>query len=142
MATQVDNYIKYYHLQNGGRLPVFMGQDGDGIGYMLRGLLGRAIPFLFPVVQGALNTFMDSAQKGISEGKSVKDVLKDTLNPTLKSVVGGVGEQIRNYSQRGSGRKRRRTHRKKIKARRVYKGKKKYSKKQRKIRRLNFDSNF
>ncbi len=142
MATQVDNYIKYYHLQNGGRLPVFMGQDGDGIGDMLRGLLGRAIPFLFPVVQGALNTFMDSAQKGISEGKSVKDVLKDTLNPTLKSVVGGVGEQIRNYSQRGSGRKRRRTHRKKIKARRVYKGKKKYSKKQRKIRRLNFDSNF
>ena len=139
MATQVDNYIKYYHLQNGGRLPVFMGQDGDGIGDMLRGLLGRAIPFLFPVVQGALNTFMDSAQKGISEGKSVKDVLKDTLNPTLKSVVGGVGEQIRNYSQRGSGRKRRRTHRKKIKARRVYKGKKKYSKKQRKIRRLNFD---
>ena len=142
MATQVDNYIKYYHLQNGGRLPVFMGQDGDGIGDMLRGLLGRAIPFLFPVVQGALNTFMDSAQKGISEGKSVKDVLKDTLNPTLKSVVGGVGEQIRNYSQRGSGRKRRRIHRKKIKARRVYKGKKKYSKKQRKIRRLNFDSNF
>ena len=142
MANQVDNYIKYYHLQSGGRLPVFMGQDGDGLGDMLKGLFGRAMPFLFPIVQGALNTFMDSTQKGISEGKSAKDILKGTLQPTLKSVVGGVGDQIRNYSQRGSGRKRRRVHRKKSKSRRVYKGKKKYTKKQRKIRRLNFDSNF
>ena len=142
MANQVDNYIKYYNLQTGGRLPVFMGQDGDGLGDMLRGLFGRAIPFLFPVVQSALNTFMDSAHRGMSEGKSAKEILKGTLQPTLKSVVGGVGEQIRNYSQSGSGRKRRRVHRKKIKATRVYKGKKRHSKKQNKIRRLNFDSNF
>ena len=121
---------------------MFMGQDGDGIGDMLRGLLGRAIPFLFPVVQSALNTFMDSAQKGMSEGKSAKEVLKGTLQPTLKSVVGGVGDQIRNYSQRGSGRKRRRTSRKRIKARRVYKGRKSHSRKTSKIRRLNLNSNF
>ena len=142
MATQVDNYLKYYSLQTGGRLPVFMGQDGDGIGDMLRGLLGRAIPFLFPVVQGALNSFMDSAQKGISDGKSAKEILKGTIQPTLTSVVGGVGDQIRNYSQRGSGRKRKRSRRNKVKARRVYKAKKSLSKKQPKIRRLNFDSNF
>ena len=122
---------------------MFIGQDGDGFGDMLRGLLSKAIPFLFPVVKGALSTFMDTAQQGMAEGKSAKEILKSTIKPTFTSAISSIGEEIKNRTQTGSGRKRRRVQRKK---RRVYKQLNKKVrqgvKRRRKIRKIDFNPNF
>ncbi len=152
METLADNYVRYYKLQEGGRLPVFVGQDGDGLGDILKGALRTVLPFLFPVVKGALNTFMDTAQRGMSEGKGAKEIFTSGLKSGLQGgFEGAKGEFARRMTspieQSGSGRKRKRrsTHKvKTVKRRREYKkGKsKRKGKTKRKFRKIAFKTNF
>ena len=153
MDQQVNNYIHFYHAQAGGRLPVFHAQRqaGDGIGDVLKGFFSRALPFIMPVVKGALNTFMTTAQQGMTEGKSMKEILKSTIKPTLNSALASGVDEF-NRSQAGRGRrkrKRRNNNNKKAKRakvvgpkRKVYKGKRRSAKSKSRTRKINFKTNF
>ena len=113
METLADNYVRFYKLQEGGKLPVFAGQDGDGLGDILKGAMRTFLPFLFPVVKGAMNNFMDTAQRGMSEGKSAKEILSSGLKSGLEGgITGGKNDFTRRmasgFGQSGNGRKRKR----------------------------------
>ena len=155
MDQQVNNYIHFYHAQAGGKLPTFHAQrqSGDGLGDILKGFFSKALPFFMPVVSGALNSFMSSAQQGMSEGKSVKEVLKGTFQPTLHAAIASGVDQFKK-SQAGSGKRKRRrrigkknTGVKRAKRaapkRRVYKRKNRSSpKRKRRTRKIKFHTNF
>ena len=158
MDALSDNYVRYYKLQSGGRLNVFYGQDGQGIGDVLKGAIGKSLPYIFPMVKGTVNDFLDTTEKMIEEGKSGKEVFKTALKAGLKGglakakdkFLGDIG--MTDGEQSGSGRKRKRrsTKRKGAKRRkttRVYKRpkstkRKRKSTKRKRSRKLNFKTNF
>ena len=154
MEQQVNNYIHFYHAQAGGKLPVFHAQRqaGDGIGDVLKGFFTKTLPFIMPVVSGAANTFMSTAQQGMTEGKSVKDILKGTIRPTLDAAIESGIEQFKK-SQEGNGRRKRKRSKsrgnKKAKRakvvgtkRKVYKGKRRSGRRKRRVRKIKFNTNF
>ena len=49
MDALSENYVRYYKLQSGGRLPVFYGQDGQGVGDVFKGAIGKIMPYVFPI---------------------------------------------------------------------------------------------
>ena len=156
MDALSDNYVRYYKLQSGGRLPVFYGQDGQGIGDVLKGTIGKSLPYIFPMVKGTVNDFLDTTEKLIEEGKSGKEVLKTALKAGLKGglakakdkFLGDIG--MTDGVQSGSGRKRKRRstkrkggkRRKTTKKARVYKRPKRKTTKRKRSRKLNFKTNF
>lgn len=103
----VDLYIKYYTSQSGGRLPVFRGQSGDGLGDILRGIMKHVVPFVMPILSSGLSSFVSGTSQGLGEGKSLKESVRGAVRPSLASAAEKVGEQIR---QGGGGLKRRRVY--------------------------------
>ena len=78
----------YYTKQSEGELPVFYGartQRGHGIGSVLGGLFGRALPFLKSGAEilgkQALNVATD-----VIDGKSFKESAKDRLKEGIKHL--------------------------------------------------------
>ena len=167
MDALTDNYVRYYNLQKGGRLPVFYGQDGQGVGDVLKGAVGKLLPYMFPIAKGSVNDFLDTTEKLLADGKSGTDVLTSALKAGFKgglksaknkflenSVLPPSAEAaLEGEKQSGSGRrrKRRRTSQKggrrrkrtRIgKHRKVYKRAHKKSKRKRSTRKLAFKTNF
>jgi hypothetical protein len=108
-----EHYVTYYRNQLGGRLPVFKGQSGDGIGDFFRSILSHVLPFLVPALTSAAGTVLSEGARGMSEGKSIKEAYVGALRPALGSAVGAVGERLK---QGGTARRR--------KHKRVYKKRK------------------
>ena len=96
-------YYRYYESQLGGQLPVYRGglQSGEGIGDILRGIFR----FIAPIALRGISTFAGQTIDAHQRGASLKDAAKAALNPTLNSVVSGIGDQVRNM-QSGTGLKR------------------------------------
>jgi len=61
-----DEYVKYYTSQDGGRLPVFRGQEGAGLGAFLSGMLRRVVPYVHPMLSSGLSSFISGTHKGMS----------------------------------------------------------------------------
>ena len=118
MRSELDQlfevYVKHYKNQAGGRLPVFRGQEGAGLGDFLRGMFRRVAPYIMPALSSAASSFITNASGGLSEGRTLKESMKGAIQPAMFSSLASVGERMR--SQEGSGRKRRRTKSKKNKA--------------------------
>jgi len=123
MDALSDNYVRYYKLQSGGRLPVFYGQDGQGVGDVLKGAIGKIMPYVFPIVKGSVNDFLDSTEKLLAEGKSGKEIFTSALKAGFKGgltsakdkFLENIGlpseeemETTKESAQSGSGRKRKR----------------------------------
>ena len=157
MDALSDNYVRYYKLQSGGRLNVFYGQEGQGVGDVLRGAIGKSLPYIFPMVKGTVNDFLDTTEKMIEEGKSGKEVFKTALKAGLKGGLTKAKDKflddigLTEGTQSGTGRKRKRrsTKRKGGKRRkrttkkaRIYKRPKRKSTKRKRSRKLNFKTNF
>lgn len=68
------------------------GQHGQGIGDIFRGIWRIFRPIIVPGVKTALK----SASEAITEGASVKDILSNTLKPTISSVLASTAEQVSN----------------------------------------------
>jgi len=163
MDALSDNYVRYYKLQSGGRLPVFYGQDGQGVGDVLKGAIGKIMPYVFPVVKGSVNDFLDTTEKLLAEGKSGKEIFKSAMKAGFKGGMTSakdkflekIGlpapESASESAQVGSGRKRKRRstkrkggkRRKTSKRPKVYKRpKRKGGKRKGKGRKLAFKTNF
>ena len=164
METVADNYVRFYKLQSGGRLPVFYGQEGEGIGDVLKGAMGKLMPYVFPGVKGSVNEMMDSAEKLFKEGKSAKQIMKTSALAGLKGGFTAAKDKFLDDTfpiaptQSGTGRRRKRKHttqkgggkrRKRAriggKRRRLYKKPKRKSSKRRSrkgFRKLPFKTNF
>ena len=157
MDALTDNYVRYYKLQSGGRLPVFVGQDGDGIGDVLKGAVGKLMPYMFPVVKSSVNSFLDESEKLLAEGKNAKEILKSGLKAGFKgglttakdSFLDNLALASKNEkAQTGSGRKRKRRaapKKKRAKRQKLYKGQKKNKRrkpKRKPTRKLAFRTNF
>lgn len=106
MDSRTRSYLAYWNAQKGGAL-VFQGrrQNGDGLGDVLRGWLTRFGPAIGNVVRNVASGFMSSAAQGINEGKSVKEVLKGTIKPTLAAGLASGADLLK---QSGTGRRKRR----------------------------------
>jgi hypothetical protein len=97
-------YYRFYKAQHGGEIPVFRGgrQAGEGLGDFLRGIFR----FLAPVALRGLSTFAGRTFEAHQKGATLKDAAKAAISPTLSSVAGEFGDQMRNRQQQqqvGSG---------------------------------------
>lgn len=100
MDPRYGAYCRYYEAQSGGALPVFRGgrQSGEGLGDILRGIFR----FLAPIALRGISTFAGHTLDAHQKGATFSEAAKSALNPTLRTVVGGVADQFR-ASQSGSG---------------------------------------
>jgi hypothetical protein len=94
MITTKGNFLQYYEKQRGGEIPVFRGgQQGDGLGDILRGILR----FIAPIALRGVSKFAGSTLKAREQGASWKDAAKGAIAPTLgaiaKDVLGNVSSQ-------------------------------------------------
>ena len=94
MIATKDNYLQYYEKQRGGEITVFRGgQQGDGLGDILRGILR----FIAPIALRGVSNFASSTLKAREQGSSWKDAAKGAIAPTLsaiaRDVVGNVSTQ-------------------------------------------------
>ena len=155
-------YYNYFNGQRGGAY-YFQGrrQDGDGLGDVLRGFWKNHGEGIIRAAKNVASGFLSSASQGLSEGKSMKDVLRGTIKPTLTAGLASGSDLLK---QTGNGPKRRRgaakggkrasraqktrAPRKRASApgvppsRRVYKRGSRASQNKRQSRKLNFISNF
>ena len=163
MDQRAQAYYNYFNAQKGGAI-YFQGrrQNGDGLGDFLRGFWKNHGEGIIRAAKNVAGGFLSSASQGLSEGKSMKDVLRGTIKPTLTAGLASGSELLR---QSGTGRKRRRAAQKGGKRakrtrkgrarrkraaisgapparRRVYKRGKRRSQNKRQSRKLNFISNF
>lgn len=119
-------YTQHYAAsqRGSGILPAFEGtayQDGSGLGDVLRSIFRT----IFPIVTSGASTFLRGAAEGLGQGKSLGEAAKGALAPAAQDIVGNAVSKV---MQRGSGRRKKQTKRKrgrpKAKKRRVYKRKK------------------
>ena len=163
MDSRARIYYNYFNGQRGGAY-YFQGrrQDGDGLGDVLHGFWKNHGEGIIRAAKNVASGFLSSASQGLSEGKSMKDVLRGTIKPTLTAGL-AIGSDL--LKQSGNGRKRRRrsapkggkrasrarksrAHRKRTTApsappkRRVYKCGRRTSQNKRQSCKLNFNPNF
>ena len=112
-----DFYEQYYVNQSGSGIPVFygaLGQRGHGLGSMISGFFRRAFPFIFSGAKAlgkqALKTGVNIANDVI-DGKSLKESAGAHIPDGIKSFVSS------NFGQSGSGKRRKRTSKRKTKRR-------------------------
>ncbi len=120
--------------QYGGLLPGFAGsthQYGFGLGDVLRGVMRKIVPYIWPFAKQALSSFAFETSRNLDQNKPIGESMKGALWPALKSGLGGVVDEAKRQrkesegaAQSGHGR------------RRVYKGKKQ------KIKRRKIDVQF
>ena len=106
MDSRAQIYYNYFNGQRGGAY-YFQGrrQDGDGLGDVLRGFWKNHGEGIIRAAKNVASGFLSSASQGLSEGKSMKDVLKGTIKPTLTAGLASGSDLLK---QSGSGPKRRR----------------------------------
>jgi len=99
-----DLYEEYYHRQNGGEIPVFVGrrfQHGHGLGSILSSFFRRLVLLFFQshgkiILSNAVKTSMEVADD-VLRGKTVKESAKQRVTTGIKRTLLGLG------SQSGSG---------------------------------------
>ena len=123
-------YEDYYMQQSGSGVPVFQGSRGQR-GHGLRSMLSGFFRSAMPVIKRGLTTFGKHALKtgleiagDVAEGKSFKDSAKDRFLPTIVPGIKRFAEEELLSSQSGSGKRRRKSSRKrKITKRKITKRK-------------------
>ena len=78
---------------HGLNIPVFAGrgmQYGAGFGDVMRGIWR----FFRPIVVRGASTLLKAGGEALKDGSNVRSILKDTLKPTLSTVLGAAGEQV------------------------------------------------
>ena len=112
-----DFYEQYYVNQSGSGIPVFygaLGQRGHGLVSMISGFFRRAFSFIFSGAKAlgkqALKTGVNIANDVI-DGKSLKESAGAHIPDGIKSFVSS------NLGQSGSGKRRKRTSKRKTKRR-------------------------
>ena len=68
------------------------GQHGQGIGNIFRGIW----PFFRPLAVPKVKTFLKSASEAIKDGGTVKDILSNTLKPTISTLLSSTAKQVSN----------------------------------------------
>ena len=68
------------------------GQHGQGLGDIFRGIWR----FFRPVATSGLKTLLKSGSEAIKDGATVKDILSNTLKPTISSVLASTQEHVSN----------------------------------------------
>ena len=71
------------------------GQLGQGVGDILRHLRD-IVRFFCPVARTGLRTLLTAGGEAIKDGASVKDILSNTLKPTVSSILTSTAEQVSN----------------------------------------------
>jgi hypothetical protein len=95
MITTKDSFLRYYESQRGGEIPVFRGgQQGEGLGDILRGILR----FIAPIALRGISKFAGTTLKAREQGASWKDAAKGAIAPTLGSIAKDV---MGNFSNQG-----------------------------------------
>ena len=80
---------------NGLNFPVFAGrgaQYGAGFGDVLRGIWR----FFRPIALKGAQTLLKAGGEALTDGATVKGVLKSTLTPTIGAVLGATADQMAN----------------------------------------------
>ena len=68
------------------------GQHGQGIGDIFCGI----VRFFRPTARTGLKTLLTAGSEAITDGASVKDILSNTLKPTISSILTSTAEQVSN----------------------------------------------
>lgn len=78
----------------GFNFPVYQGryQYGQGFGDVLRGLWR----FFRPVAMRGAQTLLKAGGDALKDGATVKEVISNTLKPTIGAVLGATAEQVAN----------------------------------------------
>jgi len=81
-------------MQYGHGFNVFQGRRhyGAGLGDVLRGIWR----FFRPVAMSGAKTLLKAGSEAIRDGATVKDVLSQTLKPTVGSIMSATAEQVAN----------------------------------------------
>lgn len=109
MDSQTQNYLQYYTAQSGGSLSVFeghrgIGQNGRGLGDILRGVWRT----VFPILARGATTFLGETLKAKTDGgMDWGAAAKSALTPAAQQVLSGTSSAL-DAAQKGRGRKRRR----------------------------------
>jgi len=86
----------FAHRGAGFNFPVYRGLDryqaGAGIGDVLRGIWR----FFRPVAVKGAQALFKAGSESLKDNVSLKDVMKSTLKPAIKAVIGATAEQVNN----------------------------------------------
>ena len=79
----------------GFNLPVFQGraQHGQGIGNIIRGVWRFFRPIIFKGTAAALK----AAGEALNDGSTIKEIITNTLKPTVGTVLATTSEQVANH---------------------------------------------
>jgi hypothetical protein len=114
-ASQVGGWADFpvyqglYQYGSGLGYPVFRGrsQYGQGFGDVLRGIWR----FFRPVAMAGAKTLLKAGSEALTDGATVKQVLANTLKPTVGTLLTATADQVANRlnptPQEGSGKRKR-----------------------------------
>ena len=75
---------------NGFNFQVFRGQNGGGVGDILQSVWR----FFRPIAMNGARTMLKAGGEALKDGSTIKEVLSNTLKPTVGAVLASTAEQV------------------------------------------------